>query len=91
MTVLLLLQCGEPFKEEDMIVINGTKEEVEILKQQMLERREKAKSKVCLTSKLSVSDLFRADSKIEMFCFRNPRRAKQPKRRWLHLKQKVCV
>lgn len=64
LTVLLLIQCGEPFKEEDMVVVNGTKEEVEILEHKMLERREKAKSKVCLTSELSVSDLFRADSKI---------------------------
>lgn len=43
------MQCGDPFKEEDMIVINGTKEEVEKLKQKMLERRDKAKSKVGLT------------------------------------------
>lgn len=52
LTVLLFIKCGEPFKEEDMIVINGTKEEVETLKDKMLERREKAKSKVCLTSEL---------------------------------------
>lgn len=45
----LLMQCGDPFKEEDMIVINGTKAEVEKLKQRMLERRVKAKSKVSLT------------------------------------------
>lgn len=44
----LLMQCGDPFKEEDMIVINGNKAEVEKLKQRMLERREKAKSKVSL-------------------------------------------
>eukprot|EP00066_Takifugu_rubripes_P023154 XP_011612420.1 PREDICTED: protein RTF2 homolog [Takifugu rubripes] len=44
-------KCGEPFKEEEMIVVNGTKEEVEILKQKMLERREKAKSKKCKKSK----------------------------------------
>lgn len=48
--MLLFIQCGDPFKEEDMIVINGTKEEVEKLKQRMLDRREKAKSKVSLTS-----------------------------------------
>lgn len=64
LTVLFLIQCGEPFKEDDMIVINGTKEEVEILKHKMLERHEKAKSKVRLTSEQSVSDLFSADSKI---------------------------
>lgn len=40
------MQCGDPFKEEDVVVINGTKVEVEKLKQKMLERREKAKSKV---------------------------------------------
>lgn len=49
-----------------MIVINGTKEEVEKLRHRMLERREKAKSKVSLTLHavhLSVSELFGADSK----------------------------
>lgn len=50
LNVSLLMQCGDPFKEEDMIVINGNKEEVEKLKQKMLERREKAKKKVSLTS-----------------------------------------
>lgn len=46
LNVSLLMQCGDPFKEEDVVVINGTKVEVEKLKQKMLERREKAKSKV---------------------------------------------
>lgn len=63
---LLLIQCGEPFKEEDMIVINGPKEEVEILKHKMLERREKAKSKVCLTSELSdLSDFWFLQSRLK--------------------------
>lgn len=54
LNVFLLMQCGEPFKDENMVVINGTKAEVEKLKQKMLERRDKAKSKASLTSHPSV-------------------------------------
>ncbi|CAF92765.1 unnamed protein product, partial [Tetraodon nigroviridis] len=43
--------CGDPFKEEDVVVINGTKAEVEMLKQKMTERREKAKLKKSKKSK----------------------------------------
>ena len=37
------LQCGAAFQEEDIIVLNGTKEDVEMLKKRMEERRLKAK------------------------------------------------
>lgn len=40
------LQCGDPFKIEDVVVLNGTKEEVEKLREKMEERRTKAKIKV---------------------------------------------
>lgn len=40
-----VLQCGDPFKIEDVIVLNGTKEEVEKLREKMEERRTKAKIK----------------------------------------------
>ncbi|KAJ6665691.1 hypothetical protein lerEdw1_002061 [Lerista edwardsae] len=36
-------QCGIPFQEDDVIVLNGTKEDVEILKKRMEERRLKSK------------------------------------------------
>lgn len=38
-------KCGEPFKDEDLIVLNGTKEEVDKLKERMEEKRAKAKTK----------------------------------------------
>lgn len=37
------MKCGVPFQEEDVIVINGNKEDVEILKKRMEERRLKSK------------------------------------------------
>ncbi|NXQ10530.1 RTF2 protein, partial [Peucedramus taeniatus] len=36
-------KCGIPFQEEDVIVLNGNKEDVEILKKRMEERRLKSK------------------------------------------------
>nr|XP_014123961.1 protein RTF2 homolog [Zonotrichia albicollis] len=36
-------KCGVPFQEEDVIVLNGNKEDVEILKKRMEERRLKSK------------------------------------------------
>ncbi|XP_051270788.1 replication termination factor 2 isoform X1 [Dicentrarchus labrax] len=44
-------KCGDPFKEEDVIVLNGTKEEVEKLREKMEERRTKAKTKKSKKSK----------------------------------------
>lgn len=38
-----LTKCGVPFQEEDVIVLNGNKEDVEILKKRMEERRLKNK------------------------------------------------
>ncbi|XP_069547139.1 replication termination factor 2 [Brachyistius frenatus] len=38
-------KCGDPFKEEDIVVLNGTKEEAEKLKERMEERRATAKTK----------------------------------------------
>ncbi|KAF2978298.1 hypothetical protein EK904_004328 [Melospiza melodia maxima] len=45
MELLALVQtlCGVPFQEEDVIVLNGNKEDVEILKKRMEERRLKSK------------------------------------------------
>lgn len=44
-------KCGDPFKNEDIVVLNGTKEEVEKLKEKMEERRAKAKTKKSKKSK----------------------------------------
>ena len=38
-----VFQCGEQFKGEDIVVLNGTKEEVEKLKHLMEEKRAQAK------------------------------------------------
>lgn len=95
----LLMQCGEPFKDENMVVINGTKAEVEKLKQKMVEKRDKAKSKASLTSLPSVVEclcwgffqlwLF-LKMKLNFFCFRSQRRTRRLKRR-LRQNQKVCA
>ncbi|KAG1963347.1 replication termination factor 2 [Pimephales promelas] len=37
-------KCGDPFKEDDLVVLNGSKEEVEKLQKAMEERRSKAKT-----------------------------------------------
>ncbi|KAK2915296.1 replication termination factor 2 [Channa argus] len=44
-------KCGEPFKDEDIVVLNGTKEEVEMLCEKMEARRAKAKTKKSKKSK----------------------------------------
>lgn len=44
-------KCGDPFKEDDLVVLNGTKEEVEKLRAKMEERRSKAKAKKSKKSK----------------------------------------
>ncbi|XP_037535764.1 replication termination factor 2-like [Nematolebias whitei] len=43
--------CGDPFKEDNIVVLNGTKEEVDKLRQKMEERRSKAKTKKSKKSK----------------------------------------
>ena len=37
LTLLSALQCGAAFQEDDIIVLNGTKEDVELLKKRMEE------------------------------------------------------
>ncbi|XP_041638545.1 replication termination factor 2 [Cheilinus undulatus] len=44
-------KCGDPFKEDDLVVLNGTKEEVEKLREKMEEKRSKAKAKKSKKSK----------------------------------------
>lgn len=39
----LPLKCGVPFQEEDVIILNGNKEDVEVLKKRMEDRRLKSK------------------------------------------------
>ncbi|KAM3877542.1 replication termination factor 2 [Diretmus argenteus] len=46
-------KCGDPFQYEDIIVINGTKEEVEKLKEKMEEKRAKVKAKKSKKSKVA--------------------------------------
>ncbi|KAM9408829.1 replication termination factor 2 [Pholidichthys leucotaenia] len=38
-------KCGDPFRDDDIIVLNGTKEEVDKLREKMEEKRVKAKAK----------------------------------------------
>lgn len=40
---LLFLKCGVPFQEEDVIILNGNKEDVEVLKKRMEDRKLKSK------------------------------------------------
>lgn len=42
-TCLLSVQCGAAFQEDDVIVLNGSKEDVQVLKSRMEERRLRAK------------------------------------------------
>ncbi|XP_041804208.1 replication termination factor 2 [Chelmon rostratus] len=44
-------KCGDPFKVDDVVVLNGTKDEVEKLREKMEERRTKAKTKKSKKSK----------------------------------------
>ncbi|CAJ1050328.1 replication termination factor 2 [Xyrichtys novacula] len=48
-------KCGDPFRDDDVVVLNGTKEEVEKLKEKMEERRSKAKTKKSKKSKAAES------------------------------------
>ncbi|XP_054640367.1 replication termination factor 2 [Dunckerocampus dactyliophorus] len=48
-------KCGDPFQESDIVVLNGTKEEVEKLTEKMEERRAKAKTKKSKKSKAAES------------------------------------
>uniref|UniRef100_A0A1A8GJF9 Replication termination factor 2 n=1 Tax=Nothobranchius korthausae TaxID=1143690 RepID=A0A1A8GJF9_9TELE len=44
-------KCGDPFKEDNVIVLNGTKEEIDKLREKMEERRAKTKTKKSKKSK----------------------------------------
>ncbi|XP_033822895.1 replication termination factor 2 [Periophthalmus magnuspinnatus] len=44
-------KCGDPFKTDDVVVLNGTKEEVDKLREKMEEKRAKAKTKKSKKSK----------------------------------------
>uniref|UniRef100_A0A1A8J553 Replication termination factor 2 n=1 Tax=Nothobranchius kuhntae TaxID=321403 RepID=A0A1A8J553_NOTKU len=44
-------KCGDPFKEDDVVVLNGTKEEIDKLREKMEERRAKTKTKKSKKSK----------------------------------------
>lgn len=46
-------KCGDPFHDEDIVVLNGTKEEVEKLREKMKEKQAKAKSKKSKKSKVA--------------------------------------
>lgn len=56
-------KCGDPFKAEDIVVLNGTKEEVEKLKENMVERRAKAKTKKSKKSKAAETVSTASESK----------------------------
>ncbi|KAM3622193.1 uncharacterized protein V6R79_021661 [Siganus canaliculatus] len=56
-------KCGDPFKDEDIVVLNGTKEEVEKLRERMQERRSKAKSKKSKKSKVAGTESAPSQSK----------------------------
>lgn len=43
MVFFFSLKCGVPFQEEDVIILNGNKEDVEVLKKRMEDRRLKSK------------------------------------------------
>lgn len=56
-------KCGDPFKDEDIVVLNGTKEEVQKLREKMEERRAKAKTKKSKKSKAVETVSTAAESK----------------------------
>nr|XP_057911457.1 replication termination factor 2 [Doryrhamphus excisus] len=49
-------KCGDPFQDSDIIVLNGTKEEVEKLTQKMEEKRAKAKTKTKKSKKSKAAE-----------------------------------
>ncbi|XP_030633577.1 replication termination factor 2 isoform X1 [Chanos chanos] len=58
-------KCGDPFQDEDLVILNGTKEEVEKLKEKMEERRAKAKAgKKSKKSKVSELNCKPLDSRV---------------------------
>lgn len=56
-------KCGDPFKHEDIVVLNGTKEEVENLREKMEEKRTRAKTKKSKKSKAAETVSTSSESK----------------------------
>uniref|UniRef100_A0A3P9J8K0 Replication termination factor 2 n=1 Tax=Oryzias latipes TaxID=8090 RepID=A0A3P9J8K0_ORYLA len=56
-------KCGDPFEDDNIIVLNGTKEEVEKQREKMEERRAKAKTKKSKKTKAAESESTPAASK----------------------------
>ncbi|XP_063766299.1 replication termination factor 2 [Eleginops maclovinus] len=56
-------KCGDLFKDEDVIVLNGTKEDVEKLREKMEQKRAKAKTKKSKKSKAAETVSTPAESK----------------------------
>ncbi|RVE73054.1 hypothetical protein OJAV_G00045560 [Oryzias javanicus] len=56
-------KCGDPFEENNIVVLNGTKEEVDKLREKMEERRAKAKTKKSKKTKEAESVSTPAESK----------------------------
>lgn len=59
-------KCGDAFKVEDIVVLNGTKEEVEKLREKMEERRTKTKTKKSKKSKAAETVSTASESKDTM-------------------------
>lgn len=59
-------KCGDPFKNEDVVVLNGTKEEVDKLREKMEEKRAKAKAKKSKKSKAAETVAAPSQSKGDM-------------------------
>lgn len=59
-------KCGDAFKVEDIVVLNGTKEEVEKLREKMEERRTKTKTKKSKKSKAAETVSTPSESKDTM-------------------------
>ncbi|KAM8914397.1 replication termination factor 2 [Spinachia spinachia] len=58
-------KCGDGFKVEDLVVLNGTKEEVEKLRKRMEEKRAKAKTKKSKKSKAAEALLVSAPLEVK--------------------------
>lgn len=56
-------KCGDPFKNEDIVVLNGTKEEVDKMREKMEEKRAKAKAKKSKKSKAAETVAAPSESK----------------------------
>ncbi|KAF6734284.1 RTF2-like protein [Oryzias melastigma] len=56
-------KCGDPFEDDNIVVLNGTKEEVDKLREKMEERRAKAKTKKSKKTKEAASVSTPAESK----------------------------